>query len=30
MKVIKIKTDIKWDELTDGKVYNYITPKLKN
>ena len=21
MKVIKIKTDIKWDELTDGKVY---------
>ena len=22
MKVIKIKTDIKWDELTDGKVYN--------
>jgi len=36
MKVIKIKTDIKWDELTDGKVYNalpredtlapYVTP----
>jgi hypothetical protein len=22
MKVIKIKTDVKWDELTDGKVYN--------
>jgi len=22
MKVIKIKTDVEWDELTDGKVYN--------
>ncbi len=27
MKVIKIKTDIKWDELTEGKVYTALPRK---
>jgi hypothetical protein len=27
MKVVKIKTDIKWDELTEGKVYNALPRK---
>ena len=27
MQVVKIKTDIKWDELTDGKVYTALPRK---